>query len=257
VTRTHPSLLLLTTALALGLAGCGGPITAPEGEVDQRAIYQRVANSLPRADFGWGTPPAVVEMAASTKAEGELPPLQELTATERGFRVRFAVYRYGTVWIPYTAVESVSWSWKPLPNAFILPLLIVPLQGVRTTVVIDANQLPGLLSRLQSDIERMEGLSREVGLGGPWSFAQSVKAKLADDREQYGPGRISLHFDYLIPVPPWIPNAGPAEETGLAFAWCAANPEAPELPEEPVAEEPGAEEPGAENGPSPLRDDDQ
>ena len=219
----------------LPLAGCHTVVEAPT-DVDRRDIYQRIANALPESSFGWGTPPGIATMSASARAEG--PPLEPeaLKANEEGFRIRYQVYRVRTAWIPYSALHEVSTSWNVVPNAFFAPLLIVPLQSVRATVVFDANQVPGLITHIKSDIERLESISREIGLGGPWSHAQTVKWKIEDDALLYGQGMLSLHFDFISGVPAWIPYAGKAGRVAEAFAWAKEHPDEPELEAEEPAQ---------------------
>lgn len=231
--RSAPALALFVALCAPALAGCR-TVAEPPPDAEPRAMYQQVANALPRASFGWGTPPGIVGLAASTKAEGPAPPPEQPVANERGVRLVVEVLRPRNVTIPYGAIEQVSYGWKPLPNALLAPLLVVPLQVVRATVVFDAAKVDGFLASIDRDVHRLEAISREVGMGGPWSHAQDVKAKLADDAAEYGAGRVSLHFDYVVPIPAAIPFRTPARRTAEAFAWCAAHPDAavrePEAP---------------------------
>ena len=234
-------LLLLLLPL---LAGCATQVAAP-AEVDRRQVYQRIANTLPQASFGWGERPGVVDMAASTKAEGPLPELPRLKATERGFMVVVDVYRPRQIWIPYSAIESCWTEWQAFPNAVLVPLILVPFQINTAKIVIDVASVEGFLGNLERDIKRLEQISREIGLGGPWSHAQNVKAKLADDAAVYGAGKLALHVSYATPWFPWWPVGGAARETAEAFAWAAANPDAPELEPEPSAGPPEGVEDGA------------
>ncbi|MCO5168457.1 MAG: hypothetical protein M9894_19120 [Planctomycetes bacterium] len=222
----------LAVTLAALLCGCRTTATPPEGAVESREMYQAVANALPRASFGWGSPPGVVGLAASTKAEGPAPAPEPPLANARGVRVVVEVYRPRSVTIPFAAVEQVTYAWRTLPNALLAPLLVVPLQAVRATVVFDARQVDGFLPALERDIARLEAISREVGMGGPWGHAQGVKAKLADDAAEYGPGRVAMHFDYFVPLPAAIPYRTPARRTAEAFAWCAAQAARPPAPAE-------------------------
>lgn len=223
--RTGPLLLVVLLA---PLAGCRTVVGPPETAPEPRAAYQQVANQLPRASFGWGEPPGIVAFAASVKRSkpGVLEPLK---ADERGFRIHFSTWQPGQAWIPYSALREVSYAWKPLPNVLLAPLLIVPLQGVRLTVVFDAGQVPGLLGQLEADARRLEQIAREVGSGGPYSFAQAIRGKVEDDAAEHGPGLLGLHFDYLVPVPAWLPVGGPARRAGEAFVWCREHPEEPRL----------------------------
>jgi hypothetical protein len=226
---SRPSSLLALAALLALASGCRTPAEVPQ-DVEPRAMYQAVANALPRASFGWGTPPGIVSMSASAKAEGAAPEPEQPVANERQFRLIVEVYRARNVSIPYGAIEQVHYGWRPFPNALLAPLLIVPLQLVRATVVFDGAKVQGFLSSVEHDITRLEQISREIGLGGPWSHAQDVKEKLADDAAEYGPGRVSVHFDYLMPIPAAFPMRTRARETAEAFAWCQANPTPPPAP---------------------------
>ncbi|RMG09968.1 MAG: hypothetical protein D6731_18505 [Planctomycetota bacterium] len=218
--------------LLLALAGCRAVVGPPEGAVDRREVYQAIANALPRADFGWGDPPGVVRLAASVKREGGGAPLPPLKADEHGFRVRYAVYRPRCVDIPYAAIEEVAYEYRPLPNVLFAALLVLPLQIGRATVVFDANRVPGLVEQVKKDLRRLEAVGREVGLGGPWAHAQEIKWKIASDAEAYGTGRLALHFDFPAGVPAWIPFRGRAGRVAEAFAWAAAHPDAPPLPDD-------------------------
>ncbi len=229
---TRPLVTVLALAALFGPGCAAAPVPAPAGEVDRRALYQRIANALPRAEFGWGDPPGVIDMAASTRAEGREPPPAAEVCNERGFRVTPHVYRPRSVWVPYQAIETVTAEWRVMPNALLVPLVIAPLQARRLTVVIDASRIPGLLEGLQADAKRLEGISREIGLGGPWAFAQQVKNELAAVEAEHGAGRLAIHFDYMVPIPAAIPWRGEDWRTGQAFAWAAAHPDAPELESE-------------------------
>lgn len=227
--------VLLAAATLVGLTGCRTVVESPGDDVDRRATYQAIADALPEASFGWGDPPGIVGIAASVKREQPWPEPERLKATERGFRVHYEVYRPRDVWIPYEAITEVAYRWLPFPNAVLIPFLVVPLQGVQTQVVIDCAKIPGLFDQLLADVDRLESISKEVGMGGPWSHAQDVKAAMNDAAAEHGKGSLVLEFDFMTTMLPWIPVGGPAEEVGRAFAWAAANPDAPEL-EEPSAE---------------------
>lgn len=226
-------------ALALSSAGCATTVAAPTGEVEARAVFQRIANALPRASFGWGESPGLVEMAASTRAEGPRPRPPELKATEDGFRLIVDVYRPRAVWVPYEAIQEVRYSWQAFPNVLVAPLLIVPWQVVRTTVVLDRTAIGGFDQALERDLTRLEQISRETGLGGPWSHAQNVRGKLLDDEDEFGPGTLTVHFSFSEPVPAWFPIGGRAEDLAADFAWAGANPDVtlpPRAEDEPAAE---------------------
>lgn len=230
---------ILLLALPLLLLGCATEVVPLEDPVEPREVLQQIANALPRASFGWGEAPGLVEMAASTRAEGARPQVQPLLATEDGFRVILNVYRPRAIWIPYEAIKKAHYSWRPFPNVLVAPLLIVPWQVVRTTLVLDRTAIGGFDAALERDTQRLEAVSRETGLGGPWSHAQGVKNKILDDEDAFGEGTITLHFEYSEPVPAWFPIGGRAEELGAAFAWIAKHPD---IVLEPKAEEEGSKE---------------
>ncbi len=209
---------------SLLLAACATPATPPPEPVEARAMFQRIANELPRADLGIGTPPGIVDYSASAKAEGPAPEPEPLKATERGFSLRVHVYRPRTVTIPFTAIDAVTYGWRPIPNALLAPLLVVPLQRVGVTVIVDGSKVSGLLDQIERECVRLEAVSREVGMGGPWSHAQSVRAKLADDAAAHGAGRVSIDFDRLVPVPAWFPRNGAVSDVAAAFEWARLHP---------------------------------
>lgn len=209
--------------LAVLLAGCHTAPDVPQ-EVVARDMYQQVANALPRADFGWGTPPGVIEMTPSMKREGPAAAPDPVTANEQGFEVVLEVVRPRTVRIPYAAIREVWYGWRPLPNALLAPLIVLPLQLVSATVVFDGSKVDGFLDGIERDIARLESLSRELGMGGPWSHAQDVKAKLQRDAAAHGAHHVSLEFTYVVPLPSAFPYRTPARLTAEAFAWCQAHP---------------------------------
>lgn len=220
---------LCSILLLLPLAGCTTVVEAPGDDVDRKAVYQEIADALPEADFGWGSPPGIATMSASARTEAPALEPEALKATEEGFRLRYQVYRPKTAWIPYAAIQQASYSWKTIPNVLFLPFVILPLQAVRTTIVFDANKVPGLITQLKGDIERLESISREIGMGGPWSHAQTVKWKIEDDALAYGSGMLAVHFDFMSGIPAWIPVGGRAKRVAEAFAWVQAHPDEPEL----------------------------
>jgi len=232
-------------AAACLLAGCRTVVEPRSDELDEagrRAVYQTIADSLPRADLGWGSPPGVVGMAASERGADppEPPPLR---ANEQGFLVHYELVRPRSVWIPYGAIEEVSVGYPGFPNGVLVPFLFVPFQLDRLTVVFDSAKVPGFYDDVLAGIERLERISQEVGLGGPWSHAQTIKAKLNADAEAWGRARVSLAFDWGVPVPSAIPTDAWSREAAGAFAWVMAHPDAETLPdEEPAPEDEAAGE---------------
>jgi hypothetical protein len=217
---------LVLLLASVGLTACTAPVAAPE-PAEPREVYQRVADALPRASWGWGTTPGIVTYSASYKREGPPSEPEPLSCNESGFRVHMELYRPRAVWIPYEAIEQVLLGWKPFPNVLLAPLLIVPVQAQRVTVVVDATKVSGLLDGIESDCHRLEAVSREVGMGGPWSFAQDVRGKVRDDAADYGAGKLALYFDALVMCPAEIPYAGRALPIAQAFAWVQAHPTPP------------------------------
>ena len=230
----------MRSILALALvasAGCTN-VAAPPAEVsDRKVIYQAIADALPRADLGFGDPPGIIYMTRSVKAEPKPPEPDPLRCNERGFMVHFAVFHPRAQWIPYAALKQASWGWVPFPNVLFAPLVVVPYQVVAAEVVVDAKKVPGLLERIEEDCKRLERVSRELGMGGPYSHAIDVRNKLAADAAEHGPGSLVIEFGYGVPVPAWLPADGPAKNTAQAFAWAQAHPDEPALPE---AEKPAA-----------------
>lgn len=223
---------LLALASALLVCGCTHVATPPQDVAERRVIYQAIADALPRASLGWGDTPGVVEMAASVRNEPKPPEPEPLRCNERGFLIHYAAFRPHAQWIPYGAIRQASYGWQPFPNVVLAPLLVVPAQFVRATVVVDLARVPGLQEQLLADAERLERVGRELGLGGPWSHAQTIKNKLAEDALEYGAGSLSIDFSYITPVPAWLPAYGPARATAEAFAWAQAHPDEPVLPDE-------------------------
>lgn len=222
------------------LAGCRTPVEAP-AEAEPRVMFQRIADQLPRASWGWGEPPGVVTYSASEKAAGPVAEPEQPKATERGFSLVLEVLRPRTVTIPYSSIDAVYVGWRAMPNAILAPLLIVPFQRVGVTVVIDGTKVPNLLDGIERDCVRLEQISREVGMGGPWSHAQDVREKLRQDAAEHGAGRLELRFDRGSAVPAWFPRHGACEEDAQAFAWAAKHPDVvlPETPkDEPKKDEP-------------------
>lgn len=225
--------LSLAPLLAFALAGCTHVAVPPAEVPDRREIYQAIADALPRASLGIGESPAVVEMAASVRAEPKPPEPEPLRCNERGFMIHYSAFRPRAQWIPYAALRRAEWSWVGWPNAVLAPLLVVPLQLARATIVVDLRAVPGFLERLQADVRRLEQVSRELGLGGPWSHANHIKWKLEDDAALHGAGCLAIYLDYWVPVPAWLPVPGRARATAEAFAWVQAHPDEPVLEDEP------------------------
>lgn len=216
----------LLGVVCLAFAGCRTVVETPPEVADakaQGAVYQKIADSLPRADLGLGYPPAIVDMTASARAEGPPPEPPPLRCNEQGFQVHFRVYRPRALWIPYTALEEISYAWSTFPNVLIAPLLIVPLQSIEARLVVDARGL-GVLEKIERDCARLERVSQEVGLGGSAAHAAGVREKLAIDAAEHGEGRMVITYSYLVPYPAWIPVGGPAREVAEAYAWARANP---------------------------------
>jgi len=217
---------VLLGLVCLAFAGCRTVVEAPPEIEDAKArgaIYQAIADSLPRADLGLGYPPGIVDMTASARAEGPAPEPPPLRCNEQGFQVHFRVYRPRALWIPYSALEEISYGWSTFPNVLVAPLLIVPLQAIQANLVVDARGL-GVLDKIERDCARLERVSQEVGLGGAAAHASGVREKLAIDAAEHGEGRMVLTFDYLVPYPAWLPVGGPARDVAEAYAWARAHP---------------------------------
>jgi hypothetical protein len=236
---------LLLIAL-LALAGCRTVVETPPEDLEQRDAYQTIANALPEANFGWGTPPGITEMTPGAKRDTVKVAPEPLKATERGFRVRYQIYRTRTAWIPYSAISEVSYSYEAFPNAFFAALIVMPLQIGRTTVVVDTAQADQLMAQVRADIASLEAIAREGRHGSIMAHAKDVQAVIDWNAATYGAGKLALSFDFPSGVPAWIPYGGKAKSTAEAFAWAMANPDAPELPDEPEPEEPAGEAPAGD-----------
>jgi len=211
--------------VALAVAGCR---TVPEAvDMKPEEAYQAVANNLLRADFGWGDPSGLAELAASSRVDRpKEPPAIDVKCNERGMVVVVDVFRPHAYTVRYDSIEEVSYSWEPFPNlvfCFIFPFL----QFEEARVVFDARKLDGFFDQIESDCTRLEAISREVGMSGPWEHAQAVRRKLADDAAEFGEGRVSLHFNYVSPVPPFIPWTAPARRAAEALRWVKDHPNEP------------------------------
>lgn len=213
-------------ALVLLLAGCRTAATVPENAKGEE-IYQTIANQLPKADLGFGDPPAIARMAASERGREDPDPSRlQPSCNERSFTIVVEVHRPRLFTVPYSALEGASYAWNAFPNllfCFVFPFF----QTTEATVVFDARKVPGLLDHIRGECDRLEDIAREVGFGGPYDHAMFVRRKLLDDAREFGEGRLSLTFGYAAPVPPFIPFTGRARSTAEAFEWARAHPSEP------------------------------
>jgi hypothetical protein len=210
-------------ALILVLAGCRSAPSAIDMKPEE--AYQAIANTLPRADFGWGGPSGLAELAASSRTDRprEEAPI-DLVCDERGMKVVVEVFRPRGLTIPYATISDVSYTYELFPNllfCFVFPF--VQMSEARVVFAADG----GFFADVESECQRLEAISREVGMGGPWEHAQQVRRKLADDAHEFGEGKVSLHFSYATPIPPWIPYTAPARRAAEAFVWVKAHADAP------------------------------
>jgi hypothetical protein len=224
----RPPLVARTALLALALASTAGCRSAPDAvDMSPREAYQEIANNLPRADFGWGAPSGLAEMAASSRQDRprDQDPI-DLTCNETSMRVVVEVFRPRVVSVPFSAIEDVSYTYSLFPNlAF---CLIFPfLQLSDTRVVFDARKIGSFFESVEAECDRLEHISAEVGMGGPYEHAQQVREKLKADAAEFGEGRVSLHFSYTTPCPPWIPLTARARRTAEAFQWVKLHPSEP------------------------------
>jgi len=207
----RPALL----ALLLLAAGCR---SAPEAvDMKPEEAYQAIANTLPRADFGWGAPSGLAELAASSRADRprEEAPL-ELVCDEKGMKVVVDVFRPRLFSLSYGSITDVSYTYELFPNllfCFIFPFV----QSSEARVVFSVDQ--SFFAHVESECQRLEAISREVGMSGPWEHAQAVRRKLQEDRENFGEGKVSLHFSYVSPIPPFVPYTAPARHAAEAYEW--------------------------------------
>ena len=118
----------LALLLLPALLGCR-TVAEPPSKVNRRQVYQTIADALPRARFGWGSPPGIVSLAPSVKREGPAK-LPKLRCDESGFLIHYEGYRPRSVWIPYRAISQASWGWKPIPNVFLAPLVFLYLRKI-------------------------------------------------------------------------------------------------------------------------------
>jgi hypothetical protein len=214
--------LLFCTALTIGCRTVPEPV-----EMKSEQAYQAVANQLPRADFGWGSPSGLAELAASSRRDrprDDTP--EELVCNERGLKVVVEVFRPKGFTIPYASIVETSYSYELFPN--LLFCVVFPfLQLSEARMVFDATKVPGFYDHVLGECDRLESISREVGMGGPWEHAQAVRRKLKDDAAEFGEGKVSLHFGYAAPIPPWIPYTAQARRAAEAFQWVKDHPNEP------------------------------
>lgn len=216
--------MLRALLLALVVVSCGCR-SAPEAvDMKPEQAYQAIANNLPRADFGWGEPSGLAELAASSRRDRpSAPPPIELKCDERSMKVVVEVFRPRAFTIPFSAIEEVTYTYELFPNlmfCFVFPFL----QFSEARVVFDARKVSGFFDHVLGEAERLEGISREVGMGGPWEHGQAVRRKLQDDASEFGEGKVSVHFTYVTPIPPWFPYTAPARRTAEAFQWVKSHP---------------------------------
>lgn len=218
-----PRLALLLVALAL--AGCRSQPEPSDMKPDE--AYQKIANELPRADFGWGAPSGLAELAASSRADRpQEDAARDLSCDERSMKVVVEVFRPKLFRVPYSAFEEVSYTYELFPN--LLFCIVFPvLQVSEMRVVFDGTKVLGFFEHCESECRRLEQISREVGMAGPWEHAQAARAKLADDEKDFGHGKVSLHFTYVTPIPPFIPWTAEARRAAEAFLWAKAHPQEP------------------------------
>ncbi len=193
-----------------------------------RDVYQEVANELPRADFGWGTPSSLAEMAASSRVDrpSDLDRPPDLSCDERSMRVVVDVFRPRVFTIPYAALVDVTYTYSLFPN--LLFCVVFPfLQLSEARLVFDGTKVTGFFEHLKGECDRLDNISREVGMGGPYEHAAAVRQKIADDAMDFGQGKVSLHFSYATPLPPWIPWTARARRAAEAFAWVKEHPSEP------------------------------
>jgi hypothetical protein len=212
--------------VAIAATGCRSAPEVPDWKPEQ--AYQTVANQLPRADFGWGEPPAIARMAASERKNrpAEPPPPPEILCNEAGFKLVVEVLYPRVFTISYDAIEDVSYTYCPFPN-LIFCVVFPFVQVSEMRVVFDARKVPGFLDHVQGECDRLVAIGREVGFGGPYAHAEGVLEKLKDDAAAFGEGRVSVAFTYTTPVPPWIPYTAEARHAAEAFAWVKAHPHEP------------------------------
>jgi hypothetical protein len=187
--------------------------------------YQTIANQLPEIDLGWGDAPAVARMAASERGQPK-PERPDLYCDERRFRLYVDLLHPRVFEVKYDAIEEVSYAYSVFPN--VLFCVICPfLQRSEVRVVFDARKVDGLLSYIEDECSRLEHISPEIGMSGPYDHALAVRAKCRDDAHAFGEGRLSFELDYMSPVPPYVPYTAKARHIAEAFAWVKAHPDEP------------------------------
>lgn len=216
--------LALAPLLGLALTGCRSVAEAPP-DLEAKAAYQTVANQLPAIDMGWGDAPAIARMAASERGQ-PAPRRPEFSCDERRLKLYLEVLHPRVFDLPYDAIEQVTYRYAPMPNG--LFCVVFPfLQFSEVRVAFDARKVEGLLGYIEDECARLERISPEIGLSGPWDHAMAVRSKCRDDARELGEGRLTFELSYASPVPPWIPYTARARHVAEAFAWVRDHAHAP------------------------------
>jgi hypothetical protein len=212
---------LLAPLALVALAGCRTVVTAPQ-DIEARAAYQTVANTLPEVDFGWGESPSIARMAASERGAPK-PERPDLLCDERRLKLYLEVFHPRVFELRYDAIEQVSYSYALWPNlmfCFVCPIF----QTDTVRVVFDARKVEGLLSYIEDECSRLERISPEVGMSGPFDHAMAVRQKCRDDAREFGEGRLAFEVSYTTPIPPFVPYTRRVRRVAEAFAWIQAHP---------------------------------
>jgi hypothetical protein len=207
-------------ACVASTGGCRSVAEAPQ-DMKPAEAYQTVANQLPELDLGWGESPAIARMAASERGRGE-PPKRDLSCNDTRFKLYLEVLHPRIFDVRYDTLEEVSFTYSLFPN---IPLCVVfPFFQMSTVrVVFDARKVDGLLGYLEDECERLERISPEIGMSGPYDHAMAVRSKMHDDAKEFGEGRLSFEVGFWTPVPPFIPYTAQARHVAEAFAWAKAH----------------------------------